>query len=437
MRYKDTFFLAILAIFVLVLAGCQNNRSQERGMSSDSASSTSGEEEFEENESEEDWEDDAPAADTVGDFGLWADVVSPIKVKLGWKSIPDGDAYVITRRKANSKSKLFETLAVLPTSQTSYVDETVEAGKKYEYTIMTNCVDQETQQQMDPEHPSYWIEQDTIPVYTYMREIYFDSSYHGGWKFSPDKISLIYLYRDDIKIDDDAVYWLEDTGVEIFRGESRDTCVKYDEINYEDEDFDDYDYDAMEEYRDTEVEYGKTYYYRIRGFAERDGKRYYGKLSEPVRLSAVKRRGEYNVKLLTKNTEKTKVTKGTDTLRLVLKGKDEGNARLELSQVSMKYLVEYIYSADNGTVDSMTLRLNRYRKKGGKWRTYQGERISIQRKEKIVLELTAKDRGTGIPYPRKKMNQSNIIFSGKYNNRWYHLTCDPVKGKVTMDRDNW
>lgn len=418
MRNRKKFhMLLVIVCVILAMTGCQKKK-QEPIISEDDATSL----------------DTELTARPLDEFKFRGEIISPTAIKLKWNKIRRGDSYVITRREWTADYSKKVTFQTLPLEETSILDDTLEEGKNYEYTIKTNCEYDEADIDYYPENKLRKVYKAKLSFYTYAPRIEYTTLLDKKC-ISPQAITLryrIHNWKTFYENPDEAYYYYKTTGIEIFRGKSADSCHKIAEEMLDQKDSgkdSDTEYDVSKKYIDRSVETGEVYYYQVRTFAEIQGVRYYGEMTESARLPAVEPRGKYKIKLLTEKGE------GASSLRLALMGK-RGNDKLYMDGAALKNLVDYIYRKRDGSYGSMALKLSQYRREGEGWRSYRGEQLSISGKEKIELEFVAGDGVSQIPYPSGFLTEAELLFHINYNENRYNFHMDLMDKKAFM-RVEW
>lgn len=204
----------------------------------------------------------------------WLNVETAIKsktqVSLSWKK-HSVTGYEIYRAKVNNKGNAgkYQKIATVSGKKKTYTDK-VSYKKHFGYRVKGYT--------LKGKKKVYQYQGETI-VYTGMGQTCWGEYQQTDSEISPKAIPLTFSQQEG----------MAPTAYEIYRGTNNKTFKKLVTLKSK---------KMGGEYTDKAVTSGKTYYYKIRAYRTLSGKKYYGTYSDVIKLSAVRRVGDYTAEVL-------------------------------------------------------------------------------------------------------------------------------------------
>lgn len=317
-------------------------------------------------------------------------VLSKTKVKITWKKQKGVSGYMLYRSVLQSDGSYSsrKKIAALSSDRKSYIDKAV-YKKSYVYEVVAFS---KKNGRKTPEYSG--------KCYAYM------GADHAYWEESLlcDAVTTPKSIRLEICRDGAGITPIQ---YEIYRSKTKKNFKRI----------------ATVEgvfYTDKKVQFGESYYYKVRSVAKVGKEKIYGKYSPMILLSAVKSEGEYQMKLLTPAAE-------TVTSLEVMLTSGSGNAELLLNN---RYLWNIDYYCEGQDIFNLTS--VSYSFDGEKWQDFTEEMICVKPGEKIYLRF-AREAGKAFAYPDTDMEYCYLeVFDMEYNGLTSYMKIDFVKNAATV-----
>ena len=371
------------------------------------------------------------------------------QVKLSWNQVEGISRYVIIREEHKTKGldhneigKLIKkgTIAELSPEETSFRDNDVKAGNYYIYDIYAyrdtdvaaDSWDDAEQKDSsgtvtDANGTAATDEEDGLPSVLNSQEIIWLNIGHANWDAaalhmdgfsavtSPTDITLNAVFVSDS-------YDIEPMGMEIYRGASPLNMAKLADIPFTEDEF--LEKDGAFRYTDETVEMGKTYYYQVTGYIDYEGQREYGTASSYLKRTAVLSVGEYSMD----------AAQSKNGFEISLQSSNEGNAKLEFIANQFNALVDYIYQKNDYSYGSMSMCLEAYRRGDGKWKSYQGQNLCLEGREKVTLRFVPieGEKRKRASWSKDSQRSAEILLMTKYNGELVNMHLDLRKNRTFL-----
>lgn len=333
-------------------------------------------------------------------------VTASDQVQLKWNALKKANKYKIIRRD-DDKKKVF----TFSSKETSFQD-TVKKDKHYYYTL----------QALQKEKGS-----EAVVIADSYGWAYSGILVPGGYDWSYGTESQKAGETDAACITIHNTYAPSETGikpdgVEIFRGDTPDSCRYIGEMEYKDTGF------SMEcDYKDKDVVLGKVYYYKRRSYKETPEGRQYSLFTKTARLRALYQYGNYRMWLVKKETMEKKTVKKRKkkflkSLVMGIHNSSVGNGDLTLWRTRGGITCEGEDSND------LILRVKKYSFDGISWKDVSGKKkdsVVIHPGQMVYLKMTPKEK---IP---------NSILKSPDCYLWYHMGRDHTNNKYASLQYNF
>lgn len=329
-------------------------------------------------------------------------VTAKTSVKINWKKQKGADGYRVYRsvQLKNDNWSKAKKIATLPSTQTS-IEDKAKYKKTYKYEIVSFSKNgKKTKAEFT----------DFCFVYMGVGQADWDDYLYCDAITAPDSIKLI--YHGDY-------YGMKPDTYEIYRSTTTKNFKKIASVKSQQDTW-------AGTYIDKKVTYKTSYYYKVRAFKKMNGKKIYGKYSNPVLLSAVNSTGMFQTEILTPKTE-------TVTSLDILLTSNKGNADTILDARHVWDIS--CWSADNGN-RQLTCS---YSLDGTEWKNFSEETIIIKPDEKIYLRFKSED-DIAFPHPAYTSNEYRLyLYDLSYNRTTSYLTVDfgTNIGMVRVNGENY
>lgn len=206
---------------------------------------------------------------------------------VSWHKTDGADEYRIYRSEAKnpnisitlSKWTKYHLMATVSKDTTSYTDATCKYKQPYSYKV---CAYQNKNGRLE-----LMDEGSVVNCITVAKLEWDDLLFY--YKLTPKRIDLSVYCPPD--------WGLVPEGYDLYRREAGGSYKKLATVKIASWDLETGEPKSGNPYKDRNVEGGRTYYYKARFFTHLDGRKLYGKYSDPVKLKAVYRQGRFSVKL--------------------------------------------------------------------------------------------------------------------------------------------
>lgn len=308
-------------------------------------------------------------------------------IKLSWKK-KSVTQYRIYRAsvKTNGKPGKFKKIATISGKKKSYTDK-VSYKKYYEYRVdgykkkgkkyIKKCSGK-------------------VPAKSWVADVVWGDYMPQEAKVTPKSISF------------DAYYslGLEPTGCEIYRSTDGKKYKKLNVVKRKK-----ISPGIIIEYVDKKVNKGQSYYYKLRSYRILKGKKYYGKYTSPLRMTAVNEVGQYKLRVLT--PESPAVSELT-----VCVTSDEDNADLNITVKSVNRAVLGGFEEKDGSLFYLKedLILSKYSYDNKTWHQAGREDIVVKPKQSIYLQFVSKKGGDFAYQVSDKQSAELTLSDVEYNN---------------------
>ncbi len=294
-----------------------------------------------------------------------AEVNSHKKVTIRWNK--KANLYKIYRISVynNGNEGKPQKIATLSSSKRSFVDRKVKKNRRYYYEVKAYKKSGKSYKLMY--HETSYV------IYTGYVAPDWDDYVYSDYPLSPKLISLHFDEMNGIKA----------SGFKIYRRKSGTKSFKTIATIKAKKNKDKYIY------TDKSVEKGATYYYKIKSYYNKGKKKIYSAYSDTIKMSAVNRKGIFNVSMITKLQN--------DVVSLDLKiTSDAGNGDLELSNgtyFAYAFTNDFYYAEDYYGLTPAYFSTD-----GNNWKEIaDNKKLVIKPKQTLYLRLQCED-GKKIPY---------------------------------------
>lgn len=297
------------------------------------------------------------------------------EVKIKWKKDARDTKYVIFRskRQKSGEWKLWEEIATVSGNKESYIEK-INLNEEYRYQINVYRNVNGYERFCGPVNGA-----ELCYATTKVAPVVWANDFECENDNTLDILDLMFSYRHG------RSGYIVPSGFEIYRGDTKSNLKRIGSINAV---FDD---DEIQTYIDKKAKRGKAYYYRIRGYAEINGKKEYGKFSPVAQLSTDNSIGKFKATVL--DNEKAEI--GYLEIKLT---SQVGNAPLKLGRKFHRKSKEtelIVFTFDGELVsDSGVLGLDKisYRyNQSEKWKELLNETITLKPDKTIYLKISRLD----------------------------------------------
>lgn len=335
-----------------------------------------------------------------------AKVTASDQIQLTWDAVKNADKYQIIRS-IDEKEKVF----TVSSKETSFQDN-VKKNKYYYYNLKALREEEDSET--------------TVIAESYER-VYSGILVPSGYDWSYGTESQKAGETDAACITIHSAYdpsevGIKPDGVEIFRGDTPDSCRYIGEMEYKEIG------SNMEcDYRDEDVTLGKVYYYKRRSYKDTPEGRKYSLFTKTARLRALYQYGNYKMWLvkketMEKETAKNKNKKFLKSLVMGVHNSSVGNGDLKLWRGKSGIMSE------EENVHNLFLRVKKYSFDGIHWKDVSGKKkdsVVIHPGQTVYLKMIPKERiaCSILKYPDCCL--------------WYHMDRDHTNNKTITLRYNF
>lgn len=329
-----------------------------------------------------------------------SEVLTKTKVKISWKKQKGVSGYTIYRSVCQKDGTFGSSkkIATVSSDKKSYTDKgTYKKSYKYEVVAFSKKSGIKTAKYRGD-------------CYVYMgvgRSDWYENLISDAVT-TPNSIQLVF-YMDS--------YGLKPTECEIYRSKTKNDFKKIATVAAKKRNW-------GGAYTDKKVQYGESYYYKVRAVKKNGNKKIYGKFSDSIMLSAVKSEGECQVKLL---TPKADTVASFDVMITSM----DGNAEIHLKDKDL-WNIDYCYKNQNGESNNTELKVVSYSLDGEEWKEFTDEMVSVKPEGKIYLRF-ADVNGKAIVHPESNVKNVELgIYDMEYNNLTCYMRMDFSKNTATV-----
>lgn len=339
-------------------------------------------------------------------------LIASNQVRLTWDPIPGTKKYIIERTDENRKNKKVFKVS----SNVTYFQDTMERDKYYYYAL-------ENRRKKGEEYDRY----ETATAYTGVLVPWGEEWHYGtlaqetGWT----NATRITIFNRCVKGSKDA--GIMPDGVEIYRGDTPDSCRYLGEMKYcksADREY------AECDYVDEDVVPGQVYYYKRRNYKETAQGRVYSLFSKTVRLQALSSYGNYRMWLVKKEKKK---------------GKKDGKEKVYLKSLTMAIHNSSVGNGDlktdtkctySGLRNTKYLKVVKYSFDGINWTDLpKKEQVMVHPEQTIYLKMIPKGK---ISY--SSLKTANLVYymyrvhtTGKMAEFKYYFSKESLEGGEKLE----